>query len=383
MSQTRKIKILIITDTRVSGLGGSEKHIRFILDNLDLLTFEFHVAEFQGADSLKTKNDILEEKTWPNVSLIKLDVKRIYGTGALKALFILSRIVRKEKIDITISFHEKSDIINALLFKNKQGKPVKISSRRDMYICPSSFLLNLRKLLSPFYDYITAPCKAILDKVSEIENFPEDRMHVIHNSVDTSFYVPNDKTFLSSHKKAITGKYKIACIGNLKEVKGHRYLLEAFSIFLNEFPESQLLLVGEDNGSENDIINQIKNLSLNKSVFLLGGRTDISSILQECDFIVSASLSEGLSNALLEGLSCGLPIIATDVGGNREIVMDGTNGFLCRPANSAEMADKMLHLCHNCDLFEFSKKSRKMACLKFSTGQLLESYNAFFQKFQI
>ena len=380
MSQSKKIKILIITDTRVSGLGGSEKHIRFILDNLDPSIFEFHVAEFQGADSHKTKNDILGNKTWTNVSLIKLNVKRIYGTGALKALFILARLIRKEEIDITISFHEKSDIINALLFKNEQGKPVKISSRRDMYICPSSFLLNLRKLLSPFYDYITAPCKAILDKVSEYENFPDHKMHVIHNSVDNSFFIPGEKKNLIKQPTSAMKTYKIVCVGNLKEVKGHRYLLEAFSIFLKEFPGSQLLLVGEDNGSENDIRNRIQNLSLDKSVLLLGGQADICSILQECDFIVSPSLSEGLSNALLEGLSCGLPIIATDVGGNREIVADGKNGYLCKPANSRQMADKMLHLCHSCNFSELSQHSRKIACNKFSTGELAEAYRTFFQK---
>ncbi len=372
-----KKNILIITDTRISGLGGSENHIRFILSSLNKQKYTFYVAEFQGADIQKTNYDIIKNNNWQNVKQIKLNVKRIYGTGALKAWRLLSRLITSRNINIIISFHEKSDIINALLPAKKQNNLIKISSRRDMNICPSPLLLHLRKTLSHRFDFITAPCRAILQMVKEEENFPSSKTKIIYNSVDTDKFLPNP---LSAANSSSTVCYKGVCLGNLKKVKGHKYLLRAFEIIVKQYPKSQLLLLGEDNGAEQDIRLQISHLNLGNNVKLLGGRTDIHDILPTCDYMICSSLSEGLSNALLEGLASGLPIIATNVGGNSEIVADGINGFLCTPQNPRQLADKIMRLFDPAVIKKMAKKSREIACNKFSIPQTAQEYDHFFSQ---
>ncbi len=380
MFLNNKKNILIITDTRISGLGGSENHIRFILSNMNEMKYNFYIAEFQGADKQKTDLDIIRGENWPNVEQIKLNVKRIYGIGALKAWWLLTKLIANYNIDIIISFHEKSDIINALLSKKIQPNLIKISSRRDMNISPSPLLLRLRKFLSSRFDFITAPCQAIITMVEKEEKFLPSRTQVIHNSVDVRKFAPNfisKPTISQAESKA---DYKGVCLSNLKEVKGHKYLLDAFEIVVKQYPSSQLLLLGEDHGTEQNIRAQISRIGLESNVKLLGGRTDIHKILSSCDYMVCSSLSEGLSNALLEGLACGLPIVATNVGGNNEIVDDGANGLLCQPKNPHELANKIMQLFDPAILKKMGSNSRQIACSKFSTQQIVTNYDNFFSK---
>lgn len=380
-SVAAKRKILIITDTRLSALGGSENHIRFLVSHMDPLEYVFYVAELQGADMLKVVSDVLPIEI-EGVSLIKLNVKRIYGFGALKAWWYLSRFIHKKQIDVVFSFHEKADIINALLWCGKNKKIRKVSSRRDMGICPSPLLLWLRRYLGYKYDAITAPCQAILSQTEKADNISPHKMHVIRNSVDVEKFKPqsySDHTDLLRNDLQTT-RFIGVSVGNLKAVKGYSDLLDAFSEVVRVVPHAQLLIVGEDNGSELSIRQQINHLDLVASVNLYGKSTDLPTIFAGCDYMVCSSLSEGLSNALLEGIASGLPIIATDVGGNNEIVDDGQNGFLCQPKKPLDIAKKIIKLYEIINLDTFSAQSRQIAVKKFSPDQICLEYVDFLKR---
>lgn len=379
MTKSNKLKILIITDTRVAALGGSEKHIRFLLNTFPQRGIELYVAELQGKNRTGTSPDSPLNEIWPGVCFIALDVKRIYGLGALQAFYTLSRLINRNSIDIVLSFHEKSDILNALLVRVGGSSMARVSSRRDMFICPSPLLLRLRKMLSHRYTMITAPCRPILDMVARVEKIPEAKLRLLYNSVDVDLFRParegRDQGEISMPHTGLRG----VCVGNLKAVKGHKYLLDAFAILVQSFPDSELLLVGEDQGIKAAIQDQIERLCLTNHVRLLGGRSDIAAILQSCDYMVCSSLSEGLSNALLEGISCALPVIATDVGGNSEIVDEGENGFLCPPEDSAHLAERLLTLSWSTDteIVRMAGRSREIACSRFSMENIIASYMDF------
>ncbi len=111
------------------------------------------------------------------------------------------------------------------------------------------------------------------------------------------------------------------------EVKGHAVLIEAAAVIVREFPDVRFILVG-DGACRKQFGTQVVDLGLDKNFLFLGQREDVPEILAACDLAVLPSKTEGLSNALLEYLAAGLATVATNAGGNAEIIRDGVTGLL-------------------------------------------------------
>src|SRR5581483_5487354 len=135
----------------------------------------------------------------------------------------------------------------------------------------------------------------------------------------------------------------IGCVASFTPVKCHTVLVEAFAALHARHPGVQLVLVGEG-PLRGAIEAQIAALGLAGSVHLLGARADIERILPALDVFVLASSTEGLSNAILEAQSCGLPVVATDVGGNGELVREGIDGRRVPPNDVAALAGALAEL---------------------------------------
>ena len=124
----------------------------------------------------------------------------------------------------------------------------------------------------------------------------------------------------------------------MNPVKDQATLLRAFAHLRGDFADVALVLVG-DGASRGSLESQAAALGIGDAVRFLGDRSDVRELLQGFDVFALSSLSEGYSMALLEACASGLPIVATDVGGNREIVVDGRNGRLVPPARDDALAD--------------------------------------------
>ncbi|MEK6560454.1 MAG: glycosyltransferase, partial [Nitrospirota bacterium] len=132
-------------------------------------------------------------------------------------------------------------------------------------------------------------------------------------------------------------------VANLKPVKGHRFLLHDFAEIIRQAPDMKLLLIGKDelNGSLHRLAAQ---LDIADNVLFLGTRQDVPDLLSAADICVLPSLSEGMSNAILEYMAAGKPVVATNVGGNPELIKNGFNGFLVAGENVEELKNALLAL---------------------------------------
>jgi glycosyltransferase involved in cell wall biosynthesis len=133
------------------------------------------------------------------------------------------------------------------------------------------------------------------------------------------------------------------CVASLTPVKRHVDLIEAFAIVHARLPAARLLLIG-DGPLRTTISEQIASLGLQDAVDLLGDRSNIETLLPALDVALLTSSTEGMSNAILEAMACGLPVIATSVGGNLQLVEHQVSGLLVPPSNPAALADAMLAL---------------------------------------
>lgn len=173
------------------------------------------------------------------------------------------------------------------------------------------------------------------DEYAEKHGPATSRWRVIRNGIDLRRYKPQHRMASSSHPVW-------AAVAALRPDKNHVGLIRAWQGVVAQCPDARLLVIGEG-PARADIEKEIQATGLTNSVELLGRREDVHQILTTVDGVVSASVDEALPTALIEGAACGLPVVAADAGGTREIVHDGVNGRLVPlrdiPALTAALLD--------------------------------------------
>jgi sugar transferase (PEP-CTERM/EpsH1 system associated) len=192
----------------------------------------------------------------------------------------------------------------------------------------------LRKVLSLVIHRYIAVSQDLANWLSSSIGISPGRIHQIYNGVDQNLFSPSPKRatdLLPQGFVATEGTVILGSVGRLAEVKNQGSLLEAIHILLKRRPEwrgsLRFVLVGGGALRER-LEQQVMELGLDEVVWLAGDREDIPRLLQTMDIFVLPSLAEGISNTLLEAMATGLPVVATRVGGNPELIEHGSNGYL-------------------------------------------------------
>jgi glycosyltransferase involved in cell wall biosynthesis len=169
-------------------------------------------------------------------------------------------------------------------------------------------------------------------------------------------------------------------VANLRPVKGVDVFLESARLVLDSVPGINFIVAGE--GEERKRLKGIcRQLKLDSSVKLIGVISDVIPLLRASDIGVLSSSSESLSNAIIEYMAAGLPVVCTDVGGNRELVHDGLNGFLVPPGDPQKLADAIVKLVNDPDLrIKMGRESRQRAELLFDLDRTMKDYEALYLK---
>lgn len=208
------------------------------------------------------------------------------------------------------------------------------------------------------------------------------RVSQVYNGVDTARFTPRGAAGRSGLPDGFAGPdtVLIGTVGRLQAVKDQATLLRAFASLRDSqpalWPRMRLALVG-DGPLAQELAALVRQLGLAQQVWLAGARDDIPALLAAFDLFVLPSLSEGISNTILEAMACGLPVLATAVGGNVELVNDGHDGRLFEPGDvaglaallSAYSADSALRLAHG-------KAARQDALARFSIDSMISNYLA-------
>lgn len=160
-----------------------------------------------------------------------------------------------------------------------------------------------------------------------------DKIHFIPNGVNTGIFKPVDLSFKSKIRKelSIEERFTVLYVGGRSERKGTSLIVDACRLLHEKGYDFNLLIVGPDreDGNESLKISDIISLcpQLEEKVILINFTPDVLKYYQSSDIFILPSRNEGMSNSLLEALSCGLPSIVTPVSGSKDLVVDGWNGF--------------------------------------------------------
>lgn len=208
---------------------------------------------------------------------------------------------------------------------------------------------------------------------------PAGRIVVISNGVDTRRYrQAGDRAGARRALGVDTRARLVAAVATLKEQKGHRYLIEAAATVVGRCPDAHFLLIG-DGELRHALAGQVKALGLEEHVHLLGTRHDVPELLAVCDLFALPSLWEGLAMALVEAMAAGLPVVATNVSGTRQVVVEGVTGLLVPPADAAQLAESLVALLENPALArEMGAAGRQRVESQFSAAKQATDHLALF-----
>ena len=339
---SRPLRLLFLTDSPLTVTGGSERFLRNLVNRLR--GEQFSVTVVQLCDEPSAEAQVYRNGLPDSIDISYLSCGAVYGASGMRAYRTLRTKVMEEGFHVIQSQHENSDIINAALPRGPLHA-MRISSRRDTGFLKSPRLRLLSRFLNHRYDRIVAPSPAILDAVATTEKANRARMLCIPNGVDAARFHPADPSARRPMREDLgfaSDALLIGCVADFFSVKRHIDLIEAFARVHRGMPQAHLLLIG-DGPLRDSIAMRARDLHVADAVHLLGSRNDVDTLLPALDMFALTSDTEGLSNAILEAQACGLAVVATDVGGNPNIV-DESSGVLVPPRDPETLAAAMLTL---------------------------------------
>jgi len=376
----KKITILYIIDTYVSLpgqalVGGAEKQLYLLASSLDPKIFRPIVVQLNPANSMPAA-----DKSLNNMELINLPTGRVYSLHGLRQVMRLADLEKREGVHIIHTFFEKSEIMG-WLSRRFSGVPVWITSRRDLGFKRKSIHKKIFGFASNGCKKCIVNCAAIRRQMVQQNELPEERIEVIYNGIDLEPYQVHDNP--KTLKNELNIKDDVSLVGmvaTLKfEIKGHRFFIEASKKILEKFPNVEFVLVG-DGPLRNYYENMAEELGVRQNLHFLGKRNDIPRILSSLDISVLCSTSEGFSNVILESLAAEKPVIATNVGGSPEMVIDERTGYLVPPADSDALAKAIINLLQDPKKArDMGEQGRRMVQEKFSIERMVKSYEHIYQ----
>lgn len=179
----------------------------------------------------------------------------------------------------------------------------------------------------------------------------ETLIELIPNGIDLERFKPGNKSAARQELGLAPDSSIVLSVGSFAPHKGHRFLIEALPIVLATVKNVQFVLVG-DGKMKDPLVSQVQSTGLASHVQFTGVQpaSALPKWYQAADLFVIPSLSEGTPNVLIEAMACGLPIVATNVGGVGEIIKHGVNGLLVAPQSADDLSDSLLSLIKNPEL---------------------------------
>jgi len=268
--------------------------------------------------------------------------------GVLQAAVLLWRIIRELRPDVIHFFLPAAYIVGGIVSLPQRGK--RVMSRRSLATYQRRYLgvRLVERLLHVQMDAVLANSRAVARELTE-EGVATGRLGLIYNGVaDASHAISraDSRARLGLDSATLT----LVMIANLIPYKGHADLLEALALAADGLPSGwTMLFAGRDDGIGHELRAQAAHLGIAAHLRWLGAVDDVGPVLAAADIGVLSSHEEGFSNAVLEGLAAGLPMIVTDVGGNAEAVIDGECGRVVPARDPVALSDAVRALANSPD----------------------------------
>jgi glycosyltransferase involved in cell wall biosynthesis len=356
-------------------VGGAERICQDILLRIDRDRFNPILLCMRESGPLAERVAREGIKVYSNLTSDKYDF-----TVALR----LQRIMRHEEIHALETFGSGEKLFWGRLCAKWAGVPAITSSLHKTFIKGKSHSVEfLNRMLWGLNDRIIAIGEASKDYLVRYEGVPDKKVTVIYNGIDLERFKPRSPELRIKRELGIPEENQVVGIlAVLRPEKAHQVFLESAKIISEGFPKVSFLVVGD--GSERAELEKLSSqLGLDGRVIFAGNRSDVPEVLSIFDVAVLCSdpYIETLPTAILEAMAMAKPAVATEVGCLREMIIDGTNGYLLPPRKPKQLAEAISELLRSEELAQkMGQAGRKRTEELFSIERMVGKREELFEE---
>lgn len=360
-------------------VGGTEQQVVNLGKALDPSLFELRLA------CLWRWGDLLKEVEANRIPVLEYKIKSLFYPGTFKEQCKFAGHLRRHRIQIlhTYSFYPN---VFAIPAARLAGVPVTVASIRDTGELWTPLQRRAQKIMCRLANRVVVNSEAIKQRLIA-EGYPPQQITVIPNGIACSRFQRNGRGAIMRRELGLSLHAPLVVVlSRLTRTKGLEYFLEAAALVAGHRPEARFLIVGDvPPGQEvayrDELERSTLRLGLTQRVIFTGFRLDVPELLAEASVSVLPSLSEGLSNVLLESMAAGVPVVATRVGGNSEAVEDGVTGLLVPSRDPSALAQAICRFLEDPRLASrFGQAGRERVVERFSLERMVQATERLYQQ---
>jgi glycosyltransferase involved in cell wall biosynthesis len=372
-----RIPILqFVTDFRI---GGTERQVANLVAGLDESKFQLHVACF------REEGQFLHEIQAHGVPIITFRIRQLDRPSTLREQWRFAAYLRRHRISLVHSYGFYPNLFAAPVARMTKARLV--ASIRDTGDHLSDWRRRAQRYACRLADVVLANAEAVRARLIA-DGYEPKRVQVIHNGIVL------DRLRATRAADAVRAELGlpreapiVTMMARFTPLKGLEHFLDAARMLVDRLGDVHFLLVGDSvcGGMGNpayrrELEQRTARLGLEQRVHFVGFRNDTADLLAVSAVSVLPSLSEGLSNVVLEAMGAGVPVVATRVGGNPELVADAETGLLVPPRDAAALAEAVARLLENGDLARrFGSAGRRRALEQFSIEAMVDKTSRLYQ----
>ena len=342
-----------------AGNGGSERYVEILLR-------AYHPGRCQCGLCYNIDGPLVESARAMGVPVFHLDMTTLFSLPAAKKL---ARICREEGFDVIHAQYPRENYV-AILAKLFGCRARVVFTVHLMLEQPLPWRL-MNRIITPRDHKVIALCEAGAEVLAK-NRVNKGRTVIIYNGIDTAAMPPRDRSLLAQF--GIGDELALITLTRFSPEKGVGFLVRAAARLREKTAVPFRVLVAGTGEQMEEIKELIRSERLEDTVLLLGFRSDTAQLLAASDICLNSSSSELMSFAILEGMANRLPVVATDVGGNRTLVeLDGQAGLLAPYGDVEGYSDAMKTLLEDPELRQrLGEAARQKTLGVFSLGYMLD-----------
>ena len=356
--------------------GGTERHIANLTRMIDRSRFDLRMG------CMRRWGHFLGEIEASRVPVSEYSINSLRNARAVRQQLRLARDIRRHRIQIVHSYNFYANVF-AIPAAKLAGAPVMIASIRDSGVYLTAGKKRVQAFLCRWADCILVNAESIKQWLVE-QGIRPQKITIIRNGIDLAKFSGGRGGGLRRELGLPPAAPLIVMLSRLNPQKGVEHFLEAAARVHQLYPEAYFLLVGDayvyrgdtierDAAYQRELERRASRLGLGDRAVFTGFRADVPELLAETAVSVLPSFSEGLSNTLLESMAAGVPVVATRVGGNPEVVEHGRGGILVPPRDSRALAEAICALLKDRGLAEaLGEGGRRRVADRFSLDRMAQ-----------
>lgn len=286
----------------------------------------------------------IQDKTYFDLIKKRFDVISILDKKRISCIFQflrLRKIVKEKKIKTVVTYTHWSNIIVPLILIGINIKIV-ANKRGVLWNYPKIRLLEGIILKSSLVNSVICVSDSVYNEATNVQKIKQEKVKKIPNAILTNN--------IQNNMNMNMNMFKVLFVGRLHEQKGLKYLIKGFHSFISQNKVNSELIICGDGNLHDYVQDYVKNNDLGNNIKLLGNVDNTEEYYLNSHVLLSTSLWEGFPNVLLEGGSYCLPIIATDVDGNKELISHLETGVIIKKNDIVDVSSALLYSYNNYDL---------------------------------